>query len=200
MALESEKIRHEIKNILEEKGRLRSRPLVELVCENADVSQKPVYRELQNLVDSEEIKKIEHNRAKIEYESISFEYNNAGYVIYFTEKLEEWSEHIQDWQKSFKKHQYLEQMFALRPLIKALQNIDSEYSIMQHEQSLQPSMELKNIRKLINEKWTEVIIGLQITKNDECLNELFMTLRYEVGNNYRNYQNLKNSPLREKNV
>jgi len=54
MTLESDKIRREIKHILDDEGKLRSRELVENVCKSAKVSPKPVYREIQYLTQSNE--------------------------------------------------------------------------------------------------------------------------------------------------
>ncbi len=195
MTLESDKIRREIKHILDDEGKLRSRELVENVCKSAKVSPKPVYREIQYLTQSNEIKKIENNRANIEYESIDYEKDVSQYINYFEQKLLEFDKKIKDWHDTFVKKRYLEQMFALRPLLKAIQNLEAEYSLIQHANYFQHSKKFKDIRKLINKSWTDALVSLHITKNKKALNELLMTLRYESVNAYRDYDNFKKSPL-----
>ncbi len=195
MTLESNKIRREIKNILDNEGKLRSRELVENVCKNAKVSPKPVYREIQYLTQSNEIKKIENNRANIEYESIDYEKDVSQYINYFEQKLLEFDKKIKDWHDNFLKKKYLEQMFALRPLLKVIQNLDAEYSLIQETNLVQNSKKFKEIRKSIDKSWMDALRSLHITKNKQALNELLMTLRYESVNAYRNYENFKKSPL-----
>ena len=195
MTLESNKIRREIKNILDNEGKLRSRELVENVCKNAKVSPKPVYREIQYLTQSNEIKKIENNRANIEYESIDYEKDVSQYINYFEQKLLEFDKKIKDWHDNFLKKKYLEQMFALRPLLKVIQNLDAEYSLIQETNLVQNSKKFKEIKKLIDKSWMDALRSLHITKNKQALNELLMTLRYESVNAYRNYENFKKSPL-----
>ena len=195
MTLESHKIRREIKHILDDEGKLRSRELVENVCKSAKVSPKPVYREIQYLTQSNEIKKIENNRANIEYESIDYEKDVSQYINYFEQKLLEFDKKIKDWHDNFLKKRYLEQMFALRPLLKVIQNLDAEYSLIQETNLVQNSKKFKEIKKLIDKSWMDALGSLHITKNKKALNELLMTLRYESVNAYRNYENFKKSPL-----
>jgi len=195
MTLESDKIRREIKHILDDEGKLRSRELVENVCKSAKVSPKPVYREIQYLTQSNEIKKIENNRANIEYESIDYEKDVSQYINYFEQKLLEFDKKIKDWHDNFLKKRYLEQMFALRPLLKVIQNLDAEYSLIQETNLVQNPKKFKEIKKLIDKSWMDALRSLHITKNKQALNELLMTLRYESVNAYRNYENFKKSPL-----
>ena len=187
MTLELDKIRHEIKHILELSGKVRSTELVEKVSKSVNVSHKPVYRELKFLVESEAIKKMEHNRANIEYESVDFKETVDTYSNYFNKKLLEFDKKLSDWHDSFQKKEYLRQMFGLKPLVKALQNIEAEYSILQNFGMFQNSKKLKGIRKLIEKRWANILGMIHITKNKKAVNELLLTLRYEVVNSYRNY-------------
>jgi len=86
-------------------------------------------------------------------------------------------------------------MFALRPLLKVIQNLDAEYSLIQETNLVQNSKKFKEIRKSIDKSWTDALRSLHITKKKQALNELLMTLRYESVNAYRNYENFKKSPL-----
>jgi len=70
MALDSEEIRHEIREILKS-GRTRGKKLADQIIEKIG-SEKTVYREIRLMCDSGEIRKMEYNRANIEYELANF--------------------------------------------------------------------------------------------------------------------------------
>ena len=194
MALESEKIRREIIHILEDEGRLRSVELVESVCKSVKVSPKPVYRELNYLSESGAIKRIEHNRANIEYESIDFEDTTLNFASFFKKQLSEFDIKLTDFHDSFQKKEYLQQMFALRPLIQALQNIDADYTICLEINILQKSRQLKEIRKLIDKRWKNLLGNFHIFKSTKAVNDMLLTLRAEVVKNFKKYENYKNPP------
>ena len=191
---ESEKIRSKIKDILKEEGRLRTKELVERVCETVDISPKPVYRELKQLADPAvaEIKKIEHNKAFTEYESVDYQYNINSSIFMLRNALIQFDIKLKDWHNNFQDKQYLAQLFALFPLLKALEDISAQYSVLENLEYLTKSKEFKEMKKLIEKRWRRVILSLDIVKKEDKFSELLLNLRYSTFRNFGKYDNQRN--------
>ena len=176
MALDSDKIRHEIREILRS-GHTRGKQLADQVIEKIG-SEKTVYREMKNMCDSGEIRKIEHNRANIEYELVNLsDYvdNNLKQVLDFLDNVNDSLKRYDDRIKNEKiTLQYIERLAGLVFDIKRLQNCESRLRIL----SLFPAFEKSKMFSEIHDKkektWKFLISLIAHNPESNFVNEMLV--------------------------
>ena len=185
MALDGEKIRHKILEILDNKGRVRSTELVNVVINSLEVSQKPVYDMLKFMSNDDNIIiKDEINRAEIWYEAKDYEKTIREWESIFEKHLKKFDELMKDWHDRAKKDSdvmhYLNHQFRLKPLLSALQTINTLYNLIQHYELLQTSKDFKKLKHEIEKRYSEVTGRLHVLKKENALQEILNTLHWEI--------------------
>ena len=191
MTLDGEKIRHKILEILDNMGRVRSTELVNAVIDSLQVSQKPVYDMLKFMSNGDHIIiKDEINRAEIWYEAKDYEKTIREWESIFEKHLEKFDELTKDWHDRAKKDSnvlhYLEHQFRLKPLLDALQAINTLYNLIQHDKVLQTSKDFKKLKQEIEKRYSEVTGRLHVLKKENALQEILNTLHWEIEHKYYN--------------
>jgi len=176
MGLDSDKIRHEIREILRS-GHTRGKQLADQVIEKIG-SEKTVYREMKNMCDSGEIRKIEHNRANIEYELVNLsDYvdNNLKQVLDFLDNV---NDNLKRYDEQFENKkitlQYIQRLADLVFTIKRLQNCESRLRIL----SLFPAFEKSKMFSEIHDKkektWKFLISLITHNPESQFVNEMLI--------------------------
>jgi len=174
----SEEVRRKIREILASKGNLRSGKLVEKTCKDCNCSQKPVYRELEILVRSGEIRSIVHNRGKVEYELVELSdfiddilKNLSSYLENINTRLDSFHEKMVDKKTNLP---YFQRLSYIVFSIKQLQKIEARLRILSSFSAIKKSKSFKNFEIEIEKTW-EYISALISHQNDsKILNEVLM--------------------------
>jgi len=176
MALDSEKIRHEIRHILEF-GRTRGKKLADQVMKKIG-SEKTVYREIQKMVDSGEIRRIENNRANVEYELVKLSdhvNDNLKQVLNFLDNV---NDSLKRYDEQFKnkkiKPMYVQRFVPLGLNIKRLQNCESRLRILSCFPAFRKSKMFSDIHDKKEKTWRFLISLIAHNPESKFVNELLV--------------------------
>ena len=180
MALDSSKIRHEIRRILTENGRTRGKELADEVVETVG-SEKTVYREIKAMYDEGELERTEYNRAKVEYElndvtkiiegKLQFLYNQAKNIYENLEKFHE------DTYNKKTIPSYGQRLFTLVFCIKQTQNIQTTLRILEASPVFRKSKSFYYLQKHVAKMWASIIGNISHQPEEKFIEDVFMNFR-----------------------
>jgi len=157
MALDTEKIRHEIREFLSENGRSRGKAIADHVLSLGLGSEKTVYHEIKEIWKSGELDKTEHNRANIEYELVAVSNLVENRLAYFQTILdnidENLSEFYADMKNPKKKMQKIERLFFIVSRMKQLQTVETLLRIIENHEPFKKSKTYLEQKKKIAKFW-----------------------------------------------
>ena len=188
MALDTRKIRHEIRQILQREGRTRSKKIADQVIRKVG-SEKTVYREIKNLCDLGEIRKIEHSRADIEYELVELADAIKNQLAIVSNNLREIKESLDKFQEKMEKTEltYIERLSKIVFSIKLLQKLQARMKILSIYPVFKKSTSFNGIEKQIEKTW-DLILDLTAHQHDE-------KFLYELMYNFHHIHVIEAKPL-----
>jgi len=157
MALDTEKIRHEIREFLSENGKSRGKSLADHVLSLGIGSEKTVYREIKEMCNSGELNKTEHNRANIEYDLVSVSNLVENRLAYFQNILDNIDENLDeffaDMKNPKKKMQKIQRLFFIVTRMKQLQTVETLLRIIENHKPFIQSKTYLEQKKKITKFW-----------------------------------------------
>jgi len=167
MGLDTTEIRHEIRQILRSEGRTRSKKIADQVMKKVG-SEKTVYREIKNLCNLGEIRKIEHSRADIEYELVELADAIDKQLAIVFKNLDEIKESLNKLHEKMEKTKlpYIERLSKIVLSIKQLQKLEARMKILSMFPLFKKSKSFNYIEKQIERTW-DLILGLTAHQHDE---------------------------------
>lgn len=178
MALDSEKIRHEIRHILQG-GQTRSKDLADRVIQKVG-SEKTVYREIKLMYDSGEIKKNESNRANITYELADLSKEIESYLSIMNRQLDEILEYINEsHEKLDSKNTFpLQALTVMVTTIRELQKFEARLKIMSYFPAFKKTKQFNEIHLKSNNVWDDIFHLIAHQKDKNLINELMINFPY----------------------
>ena len=176
MGLDSEKIRHEIRHVLKS-GRTRGKKLADQVIEKIG-SEKTVYREIQQMHDSGEIRRIEINRANVEYELVKlsdYVNDNLKQVLDFLDNVNDGLKRYDDQFKNKKiTPLHIQRLAELVINIKRLQNCESRLRILSFFPVFRKSKMFSEIQDKKEKTWKFLISLIAHNPESNFVNEMLI--------------------------
>ena len=161
MSLDTAKIRHEIRKVLND-GSTRSTKIVEKVKKKVG-SEKTIYRQIQEMAKSGELQANVHNRAHIEYELVKVTNRVKNYLQDLSDILKHTNERLDRLHNAMEnkktRPQYLQRLFTIVTSIKQIQTIESRLRILSTLPRFKKSSSLIGLERRIDNTW-KTIIGL----------------------------------------
>jgi predicted transcriptional regulator len=180
MGLDSGKIRQEIRKNLRN-GRIRSKTLADEVIKKIG-SEKTVYKEIRNMVESGEIQKIEHNRADIEYEFISLSELIKRTHELFSNQLNEINQSLKKFQGRFENEKmrpsYIEHLMTIVQDMRRLLNCEARLRIHATIPAFKKSDSYSKIKEQIEEIWEILIPLIDRNPEEKFVKELLYNFRF----------------------
>ena len=157
MALDTEKIRHKIRQFLSSQGKSRSKDIADFVLSQGIGSEKTVYHEIKEMWRSGELDKTEHNRANIEYELVGVTKtieNRLEYTQHVVDNIEENFANFYAKLKNPKKKMHkLDRLYFIVSRMKQLQTIETLLRIYENHEAFKKSKTYTEQKKKITEFW-----------------------------------------------
>jgi len=178
MGLDTRKIRHEIRRILNN-GPTRSKDLADKVIKKVG-SEKTVYREIQAMCISGEIKKNENNRANITYELVKLSEEVEVSLNNMDKQLDQMSEYLKkssemlDSRKDFPIFLLVKMVTA----IKELQKFQARMKILSYFPAMKKTKQFKKINLKSEKLWDEIFRLSPDQIDDNLIKELMMNFPY----------------------
>ncbi len=178
MGLDTRKIRHEIRRILKN-GPTRSKDLADNVIKKVG-SEKTVYREIQAMCISGEIKKNENNRANITYELVKLSEEVEVSLNNMDKQLDQMSEYLKkssemlDSRKDFPIFLLVKMVTA----IKELQKFQARMKILSYFPAMKKTKQFKKINLKSEKLWDEIFRLSPDQIDDNLIKELMMNFPY----------------------
>jgi len=176
MALDTEKIRHEIRHVLKS-GRTRGKKLADQVMEKIG-SEKTVYREIQQMHDSGEIRRIEINRANVEYELVrlsDYVNDNLKQVLDFLDNI---NDSLKRYDDQFKNKKitplHVQRLAELVLNIKRFQNCESRLRILSVFPAFRKSKIFFEIHDKKEKTWKFLISLIAHNPESNFVNEMLV--------------------------
>jgi len=187
MALDSDGITHEIRDILTQNGVVRGKNLADQVLERLKVSEKTVYREIKKMVDLGELKKTEYNRANIEYELVKITENVGKILFNLTHSIKNLEYRLVKFDNKFdkkekKKPERLETIMTFVSCIKQLQKIEARLKILSMYQVIRKDKQFNYIEKKSQTLWKYLVTLIGRYNDSKVINDLllnFVPFSYE---------------------
>ncbi len=178
MGLDTRKIRHEIRRILKN-GPTRSKDLADKVIKKVG-SEKTVYREIQAMCISGEIKKNENNRANITYELVKLSEEVEVSLNNMDKQLDQMSEYLKkssemlDSRKDFPIFLLVKMVTA----IKELQKFQARMKILSYFPAMKKTKQFKKINLKSEKLWDEIFRISPDQIDDNLIKELMINFPY----------------------
>ena len=178
MGLDTRKIRHEIRRILKN-GPTRSKDLADKVIKKVG-SEKTVYREIQAMCISGEIKKNENNRANITYELVKLSEEVEVSLNNMDKQLDQMSEYLKkssemlDSRKDFPIFLLVKMVTA----IKELQKFQARMKILSYFPAMKKTKQFKKINLKSEKLWDEIFRLSPDQIDDNLIKELMINFPY----------------------
>jgi len=157
MALDTEKIRHEIRQFLSSQGKSRSKDIADFVLEQGIGSEKTVYNEIKEMWKSGELYKTEHNRAFIEYELVKLSKIIENRLVYTQDVVDNIEENLADFYVKLKnpkkKMQKIERLMFIVTRMKQLQTVETILRIYENHVAFKKSKTYTEQKRKITEFW-----------------------------------------------
>ena len=157
MALDTEKIRHKIRQFLASQGKSRSKNIADFVLSQGIGSEKTVYHEIKEMWRSGELDKTEHNRANIEYELVEVTKtieNRLEYTQHVVDNIEENFANFYAKLKNPKKKMHkLDRLYFIVSRMKQLQTIETLLRIYENHEAFKKSKTYTEQKMKITEFW-----------------------------------------------
>ena len=177
MALDSDKIRREIRNILTKNGPTRGKELADQVIGKGIGSQKTVYREIKTMCDDELLERIEYNRGNVEYElrdiSVSIEKRLKFYEDILNEINDELNE-LNSKMNNTKIPHYIFRLFSIVTSIKRLQKVETSFRIYGMFPAIRKSRYFTRQKKRVEELWKFIFEIVSHQPEEKFHQEMFM--------------------------
>lgn len=177
MALDSAKIRREIRNILTKNGPTRGKELADQVIGKGIGSQKTVYREIKTMCNDELLERIVHNRGNIEYElraiSVSIEKRLKFYEDVLNEINDELNE-LNSKMNNTKIPLYISRLFPIVTSMKQLQKVETSFRIYGMFPAIRKSRYFTRQNKKVEELWKFIFEIVSNQPEEKFLQEMFM--------------------------
>ena len=157
MALDTEKIRHEIREFLSSEGKSRSKEIADYVLLQGIGSEKTVYNEIKEMWRSGELDRTEHNRAFIEYELVKVSKIIENRLQYTQDVVDNIEENLADFYAKLKnpkkKMHKLDRLFFIVSRMKQLQTIETILRIYENYVAFNKSKTYTEQKRKIAEFW-----------------------------------------------
>jgi hypothetical protein len=176
MGLDSEKIRHEIRRNLRN-GRSRSKKLADSVLKKVG-SEKTVYREIKAMYESGEIRKIENNRADIEYELVDVTEAIENNFRIISKQLSEIHQRLENLSIKFENKQYLQRLYAIVSTIKQVQSLQTRIRLLSMDPAFERSKSFNGIKNKIDETWRLLLLLIEKQPEEQFFHEVMMNFPY----------------------
>jgi len=178
LGLDSEKIRHELREFLKSNGPTRARSLANHIVEKLNVSEKTVYREIKELTKSGEFKKSEHSRANVEYELVELAKNVEtllSNVINSTNNLEHRVVTIGNTLDKKRKERFpLETLSNFMSCIKQLQKNEARLKILSIYPAIKKHKQFSYLEKKNQTLWKLLVTYILRYNDSKLVNELLL--------------------------
>jgi len=186
MGLDTQKIRHEIREYLKINGRSRGKTIADHVILQGIGSEKTVYREIKEMCNSGELNKTEHNRANIEYDLVSVSNLVENRLAYFQKILDNidknFDEFFADMKKPKNEMWKIERLFFIVTRMKQLQTVETLLRIIENHKPFRKSSTYLEQKKKIAKFWKlfyELIFSQPETDFDKEVFRNFTTIMYD---------------------
>jgi len=186
MALDTEKIRREVRQFLSEEGKSRSKDIADHVLSQGIGSEKTVYNEMKEMWKSGELDKTEHNRANIEYELVAVSNLVENRLAYFQTILDNIDENLgefyADMKNPKKKMQKIERLWIIVTRMKQLQTVETLLRIIENHEPFKKSKTYLEQKKKIAEFWKRFYELIFTQPEEDFHKEVFRnftTITYE---------------------
>ena len=178
MGLDTRKIRHEIRRILKN-GPTRSKDLADNVIKKVG-SEKTVYREIQAMYISGEIKKNENNRANITYELVKLSEEVEVHLNNMDKQLDQMSEYLKESHERFdsKKDYPVFILVMMVTAIKELQKFQARMKILSYYPAIKKTKQFEKINSKSEKLWDEIFHLSPDQIEDNLIKELMMSFPY----------------------
>ncbi|MDE1769026.1 MAG: hypothetical protein KGI28_00550 [Thaumarchaeota archaeon] len=181
MGLDSDKIRHEIREYLESHGRTRSKKLADEVMKKVG-SEKTVYREIKSMYNSGELKKSEKNRADIEYELAQFSETMENNFKILSKQLSDIAQYFLDHEVLIddKKnpHHYGRKLMLYVQTMKELSKLETRLRIISSFPAFLNRKSVPILQKQIDDIWSKIQNLINQSRNDKLVSELMINFEY----------------------
>ena len=174
----SEIIRTEIIRILNENGKIRGTELVKRVIKKVG-SEKIIYREISELIESGEIEKKIHSRAHIEYELINLyeSVNNQLKNIY--KEINMIFDEILNFNNISKeeKFSFQERLRSIIHIIHIVQSTDGIMKLLSGYPTFKKDKMFSQVNRKIEDCWQLIMNIIAHQPEENFLNEILSNLR-----------------------
>ncbi len=179
----SEIIRTEVIRILNESGKIRSNELAKRVIKKVG-SEKTVYREISELVESGEIERTIHSRSHIEYELINLHESVNNQLKNLHNEVNLIFEEIRKFNQTSKeeKFSYHERLRNTIHLIHIIQSTDSIVKLLSYYPTFKKDRMFSQIKRKISDCWEMMMNNIIHQPEENFLNEIINNLQIKGGN------------------
>ena len=179
----SEIIRTEVIRILNESGKIRSNELAKRVIKKVG-SEKTVYREISELVESGEIERTIHSRSHIEYELINLHESVNNQLKNLHNEVNLIFEEIRKFNQTSKeeKFSYHERLRNTIHLIHTIQSTDSIVKLLSYYPTFKKDRMFSQIKRKISDCWEMMMNNIIHQPEETFLNEIINNLQMNGGN------------------
>ena len=179
----SEIIRTEVIRILNESGKIRSNELAKRVIKKVG-SEKTVYREISELVESGEIERTIHSRSHIEYELINLHESVNNQLKNLHNEVNLIFEEIRKFNQTSKeeKFSYHERLRNTIHLIYTIQSTDSIVKLLSYYPTFKKDRMFSQIKRKIRDCWEMMMNNIIHQPEESFLNEIINNLQMKGAN------------------
>ena len=173
----SEIIKIEILRIINENGKIRGTELVKRVTKSVG-SEKIVYREISELVESGEIEKKIYSKDHIEYDLVDLQESANNQLKKMFEEIKIIFDEINDFDIASKEKEIIlqERLRIVIHFIHTIQSIDGIMKILSFYPTFKKDKMFSQINRKINDCW-ELIMSIIVHQEEEFLNKILSNMR-----------------------
>ena len=172
MALDTEEIRHEIREFLKSNGRSRGKTMADHVIFQGIGSEKTVYREIKEMTQSGELDKFEHNRANIEYELVEFSKSIENRIKHFIHVLNNFEQNLKEFENDNSKSK-LERLMFLVTRCRQLQTVETLLHLLENSEAIKKSKLFIEHKKRVDKFWKIISQIIVSQPEEDFIHEVF---------------------------
>lgn len=173
----SEIIKIEILRIINENGKIRGTELVKRVTKSVG-SEKIVYREISELVESGEIERKIYSKDHIEYDLVNLQESANNQLKKMFKELKIILDEINDFDIVSKENEIMfqERLRIVIHFIHTVQSIDGIMKILSFYPTFKKDKMFSQINRKINDCW-ELIMNIMVHQEEGFLNKILSNMR-----------------------
>ena len=174
----SEIIKIEILRIINENGKIRGTELVKRVTKSVG-SEKIVYREIGELVESGEIEKKIYSKDHIEYDLVNLQESANKQLKNMFKELKIISKEIENFNTISKEKKIIfqERLRIVIHFIHTIQSLDGIMRILSFYPTFKKDKMFSQINRKINDCWEVIMSIIAHQEEDEFLNQTLSNMR-----------------------